>query len=49
MGNICVNLDQYLRRYHLKIFLSLAFVLLRGTVCAILVEDIIRDTSVKLF
>ena len=44
-------LNQWFRRCHLKIFLkkntSNPFVLLSGTICAILIEGIMRNISVK--
>ena len=48
-----MNLDQWFRRCRLKIFLIWSsggpFVQWRGTICAILVEGIKRNNSVKLF
>ena len=51
---IILNLDQWLsKRCRLKIFLSLSsggpFVQQSGTICAILVEGIMMNNSVKLF
>ena len=51
---IILNLDQWIRRRcHLKIFLIYSsgshFVQRSGTICAILVEGIMRKISVKLF
>ena len=51
---IILNLDQWFRRrYNLNIFLIWssggAFVQRRGTICAILVEGIYRNNSVKSF
>ena len=51
---IRLNMDQWFRRRcHLKIFLIWSsgrpFVQLSRTLCAILVEGIIRNNSVKLF
>ena len=48
---IILNLDQWFRRCHLKIFLiwssSGPFVQWSGTIFAILVKDIMRNISVK--
>ena len=48
-----LNLDQWLRKRRLKIFLIWSsggtFVQQSGTICAILVEGIMRNNSVKLF
>ena len=50
---IILNLDQWLRRCCLKIFLIWSsggpLVQLSGTICAILVEGIMRNNSVKVF
>ena len=49
---IILNLDQSFKRCHLKIFLSrtlLALVQRSGTICAILVEGIMRNNGLKLF
>ena len=48
---IILNFDQWFMRSCLKIFLiwSGPFVQRSGTICAILVEDIMRNNSVKLF
>ena len=58
MGNIHVKLREiwtqlFRRRCRLKTFLiwssGCPFIMQRGTICAILVEDIKRNNSVKLF
>ena len=50
---IILNLDQWFRRSCLKKFLIWSsdspFVQRSGTICAILVEGIMRNNSVKLF
>ena len=50
---IILNLDQCFRRCRLKIFLNWSsgsqFVQQNGTICAILVEGIMRNNSVNLF
>ena len=50
---IILNLDQWFERCHLKIFLIWSFgspfVQRSKTICAILVEGIMRNKSVKLF
>ena len=50
---IILNLDQWFRRCLLKIFLTwnsgCPFVQRSGTICAILVEGIMRNNSVNLF
>ena len=50
---IILNLDQWFRRCHLKIFLiwnsDIPFVQQSGTICAILAEGIMRNNSVELF
>ena len=53
-GEIIMNLDQWFkRRCGLKVFLIWSsggpFVQRSGTICAILVEDIMRNTFVELF
>ena len=50
---IILNLDQWFKRYRLKIFLVWSagrpFVQRSGNICAILVEGILRNNYVKLF
>ena len=50
---IILNLDQFFRRCSLKIFLTQSsggpFVHWSGTICAILVDGIMWNNSVKLF
>ena len=50
---VILNLDQWFRRCHFKIFLIWSscspFVQRSGTICAVLLEGIMRNNSVKLF
>ena len=52
-SEIILNLDQWFRRCHLKIFhvhsSGSPFILRSGTICAILVEGIMKNISEKLF